>query len=142
MGGGDVVAANVRVEEADSDTVGIKDGRDSGDTRENVLEVLDALTVFLVLDRAGIVNVKDPVKQRCLDQVNGDLGVELPLDSEGVQLTAGSVTPCKVTELVGVVKVANVLLLSVAPGTLTHVGDTLGELATELDFVGQQHPGG
>ncbi len=77
-----MVAADLRVEEADGKAVLVEERAGASNLAEDHLEVVDTLAALLEGHRAGVVNEDDRVEERDLDEVDGELGGETPLRRE------------------------------------------------------------
>lgn len=80
--GADVVAADLRVEEADGEAVLVEERARASNLAEDHLEVVDALAALLERHRARVVDEYDSVEERDLDEVDGELSGEAPLRRE------------------------------------------------------------
>lgn len=110
--GADVVAAGLRVEEADSEAVLVKERARAGNLAEDHLEVVNTLAALLEGHRARVVDEDDDVEERNLDEVDSELGRKAPLRRELLE-RAGLHNALRDALDVGRVAVerANVLLL-------------------------------
>jgi hypothetical protein len=83
-----VVAADLRVEEADGKAVLVEERAGASNLAEDHLEVVDTLAALLEGHRARVVNEDDSVEERDLDEVDGELGGETPLRRELLEGTS------------------------------------------------------
>lgn len=77
-----MVAADLRVEEADSEAVLVEEGGGGSNLAQDHLEVVDTLASLLEGHRARVVNEDDDVEESDLDEVDRELCGEAPLRSE------------------------------------------------------------
>lgn len=124
-----MVTTDLRVEEADGETVLVEEGSRGSDLGEDHLEVVNTLAALLEGHRARVVNENNDVEKSNLDKVDGKLGRKLPLRGELLE-RAGLDDALRDALNVGRVAVerANVLLdVNSESSRRTHLLDALVE---------------
>jgi len=74
----DVVSLDLGIEESDLDSIVVEQGTSECDLTQDLLKILDPLSVLLERHGSGVIHQDDNIEKTDLDQVCGELDGQLP----------------------------------------------------------------